>query len=122
MIHEHDKQLGLWIDIFKDMKQGIIEGMAKHKLLESENKVLKEQYGEDEDVLILSPNAKALLLETLAQRLGATWGKALVAMSEMRESTLRERREGQLVPYTAIEQSKEASYWKQEAAKYKEKV
>lgn len=83
------------------MKQGLIEGMARQEILEGENKVLKEQDGEDEDVLILPPNAKALLVETLAQRLGATCDKSLVAMSEMQESTLKERRGGQLIPYTA---------------------
>ena len=76
LIHEQEKQLKLWNGPFSDMKQGPIEGLARQEILESENKVLKEQEGENEEFLMLPPNAKALLLQTLVQRLGETWDKA----------------------------------------------
>ena len=122
IIQDQERKLRLWNDTFNDLKQGLIIGMAKQGLLESENKVLMKQYGEDKDVLILPPNAQALLLEILTQQLGATWNKALEAMNEMQEAVIRERKEGRLALHTAKEFTKELNYWKQEATKYKDKA
>ena len=85
IIQDQKGQLELWNNTFNDLKQSLITGMARQELLEAENKVLREHEGDDENVLVLPPNAQALLIETVTQRIGITWNRALEAMNEMQE-------------------------------------
>ena len=41
IVNEQGRQLELWNGTFSDMKQGLIEGLPKQEMLESENKMLK---------------------------------------------------------------------------------
>lgn len=51
-----------------------------------ENTLLKNQQGEDEDVLMLPPDARETLMGAIAQSLGKKWDVAIKQMESVRDT------------------------------------
>ena len=106
-----------WKQSLNDMKDDTIRSKAMEELLTQENKLLKQQEGEDEDVLILTPQARDTLVQALMETLSPTWDKALAEAYQIKQDII-----------SGVEQNRkneesinagEIQRYKDEAAKWK---
>ena len=74
-----------WKQNMDDMKNDTIKSKAMEELLTQENKLLKQQEGEDKDVLILTPQARDTLVQALMDTLSPTWDKALAEAYQIKQ-------------------------------------
>lgn len=72
-----EQLMEVWEREMTSMKRDTIQSRVQQELLLQENALLKQQEGEDQDVLMLDPNAKNTLVKSVVDRLGQTWDKAL---------------------------------------------
>lgn len=79
-----------------------------------ENALLKQQEGEDEDVLMLSPDAKNTLVKAEVERLSHTWNRALTAANRIKEEIVQKATQQQHEEGKAeiIKLREEALQWK----------
>ena len=79
-----------WKQTMDEVKGGVIKSKAMEELLVQENRLLKQQEGEDEDVLLLTPQAKDTLVQALMEALSPTWDKALKETYQMKQDIVSE--------------------------------
>ena len=79
-----------WKQTMDDMKNDTIKSKSMEELLAQENKLLKQQEGEDEEVLMLTPQAKDTLLQALMETLSPTWDKALKEVYQIKQDIFSE--------------------------------
>ena len=87
-----------WKQSMDDMKNDTIKSKAMEELLTQENKLLKQQEGEDEEVLILTPQARDTLVQALVETLSPTWDKALAEAYQIKQdivSGVEQNRKGE---------------------------
>ena len=101
----------------KEMKDDMIKSKANEELLTQENKLLKQQEGEDEEVMLLSSEAKNTLMDALLERLGQTWDKSLTQMSSMKEEVVEKAKQKREARDKTKEE--ELKKYKDEAAKWR---
>ena len=83
-----------WRQAMEAMKEDTIKSKTTEELLTQENKLLKQQEGEDEDVLLLTPQAKDTLVQAVTESLGPTWDKALAQMYQMKQEVVSMAEQG----------------------------
>ena len=79
-----------WKQTMDEVKSGVIKSKAMEELLVQENRLLKQQEGEDEEVLLLTPQAKDTLVQALMEALSPTWDKALKETYQMKQDIVAE--------------------------------
>ena len=79
-----------WKQTMDDMKNDTIKSKAMEELLTQENRLLKQQEGEDEEVLILTPQARDTLVQALVETLSPTWDKALTEAYQIKQDIVSE--------------------------------
>ena len=138
-----------WKQTMDEIKGDVIKSKAMEELLVQENRLLKQQEGEDKDVLLLTPQAKDTLMQALMETLSPTWDKALKEAYQIKQdivSEVEQKTRGEesitaaelqkhrdeaakwkkafeditsSAKTPALEKHKE-EYWEKEAGKYKE--
>ena len=93
-----------WKQTMDEMKGDMIKSKAMEELLAQENKLLKQQEGEDEDVLILTPQAKDTLMQALMETLSPTWDKALKEVYQIKQDIVSEWNKKQKVRRASLQQ------------------
>ena len=77
-----------WRQAMEEMKADTIKSKTIEELLTQENRLLKQQEGEDEDMLLLTPQAKDTLVQALMESLSPTWDKALTQIYQIKQEVV----------------------------------
>ena len=72
----------------EEMKADTIKIKTMEELLTQENKLLKQQEGEDEEILLLTPQAKDTLVQALMEALSPLWDKALTQIYQIKQDVV----------------------------------